>query len=498
MPDYPANLSTISLLLICILAAMLVASLFWFAAKVRREGFQLGAASKDTEIAQLRQQLVDVARNEEVAARVASEQAQVLLQLRESLLHAHGEQARLSGKLESLDQIEAQLHASQELTEHLRQRILTSETKLAETQARSSEQQRSFIEQKSQLEAAENRLRESFNALAGQIFEERSRQFGEQSREQLSHLLNPLKEQIKTFEERIGQTWSSDQRERGMLAQELQSLKILNQQMTTEAVNLTRALKGDTRVQGGWGEMLLERVLEASGLMRGRDYDLQVHHADGEGGRARPDAIIHLPENKDVVLDAKVSLTAFAAFVESNEIESRKLLLNEHLASLRRHIDGLSRRDYASLPDIKTIDFVLMFVPIEAAFIDAVRADDTLYRYAQDRNIIIVGPSTLLATLRTIAYLWKLETRTRNADEIAKLAGGLYDQFVILEQEFTSVGTHIKRALDLHETASRRISTGNGNLMRRVEKLRKLGADAKKQLPLEKFDEDNSNLDEIE
>jgi DNA recombination protein RmuC len=395
--------------------------------------------------------------------------------------------------------LRARLRASQSATDDLRQRLDTSEAvlgserqarngadaRVAELQARLQEQQQSATEKLSLLKETETRMRDAFQTLSQQILDTKAKDFGEQSEKQLGVLLDPLKVQLKEFRDTVTQTNAG-----------IHTLKELNQRITTEAANLTRALKGDTQKQGAWGELVLERILETSGLTAGRDFELQTVLADDDGGRPRPDAIIRLPDSKDLVLDAKVSLTAYTRLVDAEDDATREQALKEHIASLRRHVDGLSKRNYSDLPGLRTLDFVLLFVPVEAAFIDAVRADDGLYRYALDKNIVIVGPSTLLATLRTVAHLWKLEDRNINAAEIARQAGALYDSFAMLEQEFSAVGEQIEKALRTHESAARRIGTGRGNLLGRVEKLRKLGADAKKQLPREKLpgsDPDSDN-----
>jgi DNA recombination protein RmuC len=360
-----------------------------------------------------------------------------------------------------------------------------AENKVSELETRLELERSHHGEKLLGIQNAEARLLETFQNTATKILDERAEKFSEQSQKQVSGLLDPLKEQLKHFRETVDNT-----------NKEIYSLKQLNQQITLDTANLTRALKGDSRTQGAWGELVLERILEASGLSAGRDFDVQEVLKDEEGGRPRPDVIIRLPENKDLVLDAKVSLTAYERFINADNDDARSSALNEHTTSVKRHIDGLSKRDYSGIPGLRTLDFVLLFVPVEAAFIDAVRADDQLYRYALEKNIVIVGPSTLLATLRTVAHIWKLEDRSRNADKIAKEAGGLYDQFVMLEQEFGNVGEQLEKALRSHESAVKRIGTGKGNLLGRVEKLRKLGANSKKQLPSEKLldaEEDDSD-----
>lgn len=375
---------------------------------------------------------------------------------------------------------ESQLDAAKSALAH-------AESQAAELAARMDEQQRGHGEKLQSLQDAETRLRETFRNLATQILDERALKLTEQSQQQIGGLIDPLKLQLKEFREAITQTYVSEQQERAVLAHEIQTLKQLNQQISEDALNLTRALKGDSRTQGAWGEMVLERVLEASGLSEGREFELQIVFADEDGNRPRPDVIVHLPDNKDLVIDAKVSLTAYDRLVAANDSGEREAALRDHAISFRRHIDGLSKRDYASLSGLRTLDFVLLFVPIEPAFIEAIRADDGLYTYALSKNIALVSPSTLLATLRTVAHLWRLEDRNLNAAEIARQAGALFDSFVMLEQELTGVGDALDRAVRTHEAAIKRIGSGKGNLLGRVERLRKLGADTKKQLPLGKL-----------
>lgn len=360
-----------------------------------------------------------------------------------------------------------------------------AERRVAETAARQQEQAHAHEDKLATLQQAETRMREAFQNLARQILDEKAQTFGEQSRQQIGGLLDPLKEQLK------------DLRDAALAQnQQIQSLREHTRQIGQDAINLTRALKGDSRTQGAWGELVLERVLEMSGLGEGREYDLQTVFQDEDGGRPRPDVIVHLPDDKDLVIDAKVSLTAYERAVAAPDDAERAGALREHGASLRRHIDGLSRRDYSGLKHLRTLDFVLMFVPVEAAFIEAIRSDDGLYGYALAKNIALVSPSTLLATLRTVSHLWKLEDRNLNAQEIARQAGALHDGFVMMEQELTTVGEQIEKALRTHEGAVKRIGTGKGNLIRRIENLRKLGADARKRLPAQKLEAAAADEDE--
>jgi len=328
------------------------------------------------------------------------------------------------------------------------------------------------------------RLRESFQSLAQQILEERAQRLGEQSQQQIGGLIEPLREQLKEFRESFTATHAAEQRERGVLTAEIQSLKQLNERMSVDAINLTRALKGDSQAQGAWGELVLERVLQASGLQAGREYETQTHFTDDDGGRARPDVVVHLPDDKDLVIDAKVSLVAYERSVSAVDEAGRESALREHMASLRRHVDQLGGRNYSELPGLRTLDFVLMFVPVEAAFVEAIRRDETLYLYALERNVALVSPSTLLATLRTVAHLWKIERRNVNATEIAQKAGRLYDYFVALVGEIEAIGVQLEKAQKAQASAMRRITEGGkGSVVLQVQHLADLGAQALKKLP---------------
>ncbi|MDX2298969.1 MAG: DNA recombination protein RmuC [Xanthomonadaceae bacterium] len=358
------------------------------------------------------------------------------------------------------------------------------DARVSELSARLEEQQRAHARQLESLQQAEVRLGETFQNLANRVLEDRARQFGEHSEKQIGSLLDPLKLQIKEFRDVINHTHAAEQRERGVLSQQIEGLKQLNERISLDAINLTRALKGDSQAQGAWGEMVLERVLEASGLQAGREYLTQESFADGDGGRARPDVIVRLPDDKDLVIDAKVSLLAYERMVASIEPESRAAALREHVLSIKRHIDGLSGRAYTEVPGIRTLDFVLMFVPVEAAFIEAVRAEDGLYAYALGRNIALVSPSTLLATLRTVAHLWKVERRNINAIEIARRAGLLHDNFALLVDELEAIGTQLERASKAHSSALRRITEGGkGSIVLQIHALADMGAQARKALP---------------
>ena len=367
----------------------------------------------------------------------------------------------------------------------LQQRLEDLTARHSALEATAREQVQAAAEKLALLDQAEQRLRDSFQNLANTILDDKAERLREQSALQLGGLLDPLKSQLKDFRDTVSQTHAADQRERGMLAQEIQSLKQLNQRISEDAINLTRALKGDSRAQGAWGELVLERVLEASGLTAGRDYETQVTFRNDDGSRPRPDVIVRLPDNKDIVIDAKVSLKAYERSVASGEEPLRAAALNEHVASVRRHIDELSARNYDDIEKLRTLDFVLLFVPVEAAFIEAVRADVNLYGYALSKNISLVSPSTLLATLRTVAHLWRVEQRNINANEIARRAAQLHDNFALLVNELGSVGVALDKAQRAHASALRRLREGGkGSVLLQVQSLAEMGAPVKKSLQM--------------
>jgi DNA recombination protein RmuC len=333
----------------------------------------------------------------------------------------------------------------------------------------SFEREKKDAEALQRVQDAEIRLRENFENLANRIFDEKATVFKSQSKEHFDALLNPLKIQIGEFKSSVDRTNEG-----------IHTLKALNARMADEATNLTRALKGDNKAQGGWGEQVLGRILEASGLTEGRDYQSQFSYVDENRSRKQPDCVIFLPENKAIVVDSKVSLTAYERYVNAEDEASRKLAINEHVRSLKAHVDGLSAKSYETLPGKRNLDFVLIFIPVEPAFIDALRQDDSLYTYALERNIVLAAPSTLLATCRTIAHLQKLDQRSANAMKIAEQAGKLYDQFVAFSSDMNKVSKALLAANEAQESAIKRLSTGKGNLVRQTEQIKALGAKTNK------------------
>ncbi|WP_194289366.1 DNA recombination protein RmuC [Pseudomonas helleri] len=346
------------------------------------------------------------------------------------------------------------------------------------------EQQDSHQQRLSDLQGSRDELRAQFSELAGKIFDEREQRFAQTSNERLGQLLDPLKERIQSFEKRVEESYQQEARERFSLGKELERLQQLNLRLSDEATNLTRALKGQ-KTQGNWGELILERVLEHAGLEKGREYQTQVSLKGPDGERFQPDVLILLPGDKQVVVDSKVSLTAYQQFVGADDDVIGQAALKQHVLSLRNHVKGLAGKDYKRLEGLHSLDFVLLFVPIEAAFSAALQAEPNLFQEAFDRNIVIVSPTTLLATLRVIDSLWKQERQSQNAREIAERAGWLYDKFVLFIQDLDEVGNRLQQLDKAYAAARNKLTDGRGNLVSRSEQLKLLGARASKSLPPE-------------
>jgi DNA recombination protein RmuC len=480
-----SNNELLTLLLAGAVGALLagIAAIVWANARARAAQ-RAGHAAREPEfVALTHERDAAISRAEDLRSRLGNSE-QELASLRQRGDELSDRCAALSAQAERMAAVERQLTVSGDELRALRGLRDGAENRAADLAARLEEQQRAADARLRDLESARERMKIEFQALAAEILEDKAKRFTAHNSEQIGGLLTPLREQLNQFRDTVTQTHATEQRERGMLFNEIQSLKQLNQQITTEASNLTRALKGDSRSQGAWGEMVLERVLEASGLQSGREYKVQTSFLDEEGGRPRPDVVVHLPDEKDLVIDAKMSLVAYERFASADDDGVRALALREHVISLKRHIDGLSARNYADLPGLRTLDFVLLFVPVEPAFIEALRADDGLYTYALSRNISLVSPSTLLATLRTVAHLWRLERRNINATEIAKRAAQLHDNFVLLVGELENIGAQLDRARSAHQSATRRLTEGGkGSVVLQVQSLADMGAPVKKTLP---------------
>ncbi|MDO8550043.1 MAG: DNA recombination protein RmuC [Ignavibacteria bacterium] len=351
-----------------------------------------------------------------------------------------------------------------------------------------------LTEQKEEIEQLQKRFSVEFENLANKIFEEKTTKFSEQSKISLQNIIQPLREEISKFEKKVEETSKENIRGNASLREQLQMLKDVNLQITQEAKNLTQALKGGTKTQGSWGEFILESILEKSGLVKGREYRIQEVIYSEEGRRFQPDVIVSLPENKSIIIDSKVSLVAYEKFISAEDDLQRQVSIKEHITSIRNHLRNLSSKNYQSLYQLKSLDFVLMFMPVEPAFALAVQNEPNLFNDAFDRNIVIVSPSTLLATLRTVASIWRQENQNRNALEIARQSGALYDKFQGLITDLIDLGKRMASMQKGYEEAMKKLYTGRGNLLSSVERIKRLGANTTRSLPQQLLD----SADDIE
>jgi DNA recombination protein RmuC len=379
--------------------------------------------------------------------------------------HWRNECELLNNELRSLREINTSLEADlREVT-----------TRLESTQLHAEDKIRQMIN-------SEQRLSEQFENLANRIFEQSNRRVDEQNRQSLGSLLTPLREQLDGFRRQVQDSFGQEARERHTLAHEIRNLQQLNAQMAQEAVNLTRALKGDNKTQGNWGEVVLTRVLEASGLRHGYEYETQVSIETDARARMQPDVIVRLPQGKDVVIDAKMTLVAYERYFNAEEDYTRETALQEHLASVRSHIRLLGRKDYQQLPGLRSLDYVLMFIPVEPAFLLALDRQPELINEALKNNIMLVSPTTLLVALRTIANLWRYEHQSRNAQQIADRASRLYDKMRLFVDDMSSIGQGLDKAQDNYRQAMKKLTSGRGNLLAQAEAFRGLGVEVKREI----------------
>ncbi len=410
-------------------------------------------------VAELQQQLTEMAAQNRVLETQADHKAELLLKAEQGI----------STK-------EAALYAAQQQQSELGAQMASLRTEL--------DQQRDAAADKIKtLEETRQQLSREFELLANRIFDEKTERFNKNSKTTLDTALSPLKEQLKDFKQKVEDVYDKDSKERVSLSAELGQLKQLNQQMSADALNLTNALKGDNKAQGNWGEVILERVLEESGLHKGREYETQVSLKAEEGRSQQPDVIIRLPENKDLIIDSKVSLLHYERYCNTEDDADREQALKEHISSVRGHIKGLSIKNYEGLEGLRTLDFVLIFIPIESAFMAAFEHDQAMFRDAYEKNIIVVGPTTLLATLRTIQSIWRYERQNKNAEEIARQAGAMHDKFVGFINDLNKISEHLSKANLAHDNAMGKLVSGKGNLVGSTQRLEKLGAKVKKSLP---------------
>ena len=404
-----------------------------------------------------------------------SSNAEELAQLKvDNATLAEGER-RLS---EERDILKADLKEAQDKLSETEQNLASSRTHFKDQEVRQAEQKKEF-------EDLNKRFNTEFENLANKILEEKSKKFTDQNKENIELILTPLRERIKDFEKKVDEKYDTEQKERASLKGEIKTLHELNKQISQEAHNLTTALKGDSKKQGNWGELILERVLENSGLIKGQEYTTQEMTYNEEGDRLFPDVVIQLPDNKQIIIDSKVSLVAYERFVNADEDDERDKWIKAHVASVKAHIKGLSEKNYHTSKGMNSPEFVLMFMPIESSFSASIRADDELFNFAWDKRIVIVSPSTLLATLRTVSSIWKQDRQTQNAIEIARKSGDMYNKFVGFVEDMQKIGSRLNSTQTAYNDGMKKLSEGTGNLVKRAEELRKMGAKANKQLPSE-------------
>lgn len=388
------------------------------------------------------------------------------VRVRERCAAKESEAAALQGRL---DQLQANNDSLLSDNQKFREDI-------ARLQTAADLERKQFDEKLSLLNESREQLSVAFKNIANEIFEDKSQKFVEKNKDSLAAILNPLQDKITQFEKRVEETYDKESKERFSLAKEIKNLQELNYKISEDAVNLTNALKGDNKTQGSWGEFILESVLEKSGLVRGREYEVQVSLKSKDGVKYQPDVIVHLPESRDVIIDSKVSLKAWDAFCCSDDSPEKEQLLKQHIQSIRQHVKSLSAKDYQNLAGINSMDYVFLFMPIEAAYFTAIQNDPELSQHAFERNIIFVGPTTLLTTLKTVQNLWRLAQQNQNANEIAERAGALYDKFVAFVEDLDEVGVKIDASKKSFQRAHNKLRSGRGNLIKRVETLKQLGA----------------------
>lgn len=387
---------------------------------------------------------------------------------------------RLSAKESELDNLSQALERIQLENQLLNEEVQSRREVNAKLSTSLELERKQFEDKMALLNESKEQLTVAFKNIANEIFEDKSKKFTANNKESLATVLNPLQSKIQQFEKRVEETYDKESKERFSLANEIKNLQELNSKISEDAVNLTNALKGDNKTQGSWGEFVLESVLEKSGLVKGREYEVQVSLKDEEGSKSQPDVVVHLPESRDIIIDSKVSLKAWDAFCSVEDEDTRPDLLKQHIQSVRQHVKSLSGKDYQKLSGINSLDYVFLFMPIEAAYSVAIQNDQELTHYAFEKNIIFVGPTTLLTTLKTVQNLWRLAQQNKNANEIAERAGALYDKFVNFVEDLEEIGQKIDGSKKSFDKAHNKLFSGRGNLIKRVESLKELGAKTSK------------------
>ncbi len=500
-----------------LLAAVLVTAVLVYVVMQRRcRRFEEQSRAQSEETEELREQLrqrdhalaMQEQQAEQANARLGQLEAELERQ-RQSVEHwrqqaTQGEHrlASVQSQNESRQQRIAEL--DQERSEQARkadrlgQELHEARVQLREYQVTLEEERRATDEKLALLERNRDALKQEFENLANKIFEQKSERFSQQTRTSLDTLLNPFRDQLQDFRKRVEDVYTTETKDRQALRSEIQSLQALNQQITEEAANLTRALKGDKKIQGNWGEVILERVLERSGLRKGIEYETQGSYRDGEGQLLRPDVIVHLPDSRNLVVDSKVSLLAYQQWVVAEEDAEREAALKAHVEAVRQHIRTLSEKDYSQLHGLHSPDFVFLFMPIEPAFVAAFQHDENLFAEAFERKIIVVTPTTLLATLRTIENIWRYERQSQNARRIAERAGAVYDKLRVFVEAMERMGSQLQTVQGTYDNAMNTLTRGRGNLISQANRFVELGVRVKKELPKAVMDQAEVDVEDAE
>ncbi len=391
--------------------------------------------------------------------------------------------ARLEERTEQISKLEAQLQEREQALQRLQQQLTDLKSDNAQLTSSIEGEQRHHKQQLEDLEQARKKMVGEFENIANRVIDEKGKRFDENNRKGMDEILKPVREQLKEFRTRVDEIHHSDVKERASLKEHLNQLQQLNQEMNREAKNLTRALKGDNKAQGNWGELILERVLEQSGLRKGVEYETQGSYRDSENKLLRPDVIVHLPEGKDIIVDSKVSLVDYSRYVDAEDEAQQSAALADLVKSVRNHISDLSSKDYTDLKGVRSLDFVLMFMPIETAFVAAFQSDEKLFSDAFEKKIIVVTPTTLLATLRTIENIWRYERQNQNAIKIADKASAVYDNLRGFVEDFEKIGTQLTTVQGSYDAAMNKLASGRGNLIKQAGDFVELGVKVKKELP---------------
>ena len=473
-------------------------ALFMWAHRKARQAYQSGQTSRDAEVAMLSTQVQSATDSIDAITADLVEAREVICQLQEDRDNARHDVTRLAEKVTQIPALQGELSTQRQKSEDLREQLEGTRraAKIYETELENERKQ--SAEKLKLLTDAKDELSNQFKALAGEILDQKSQKFTEQNQANIQHLLKPLREQLTNFDKRVVDARAADAKEREQVRLDLQRIHELGAELNTNATELTRALKSDVKAQGTWGELILESILEKSGLEKGREYEVQESVKTEDGKRIRPDVLLKLPENKVIVVDSKVSLTAFERAANATSDEERIVAVTDHANSLKAHITNLGKKNYEQLIAHRTLDFVLIFVSNESALTLALNEAPELFDLAMERNIGLVSPNLLLITLRTIENLWRTEKQNQNALEIAKQAGALYDKFVGFVDSIEDVGNRLDQAKNAYDTAHKRLTSGTGNLVTRSEKLKRLGANTNKTLPASLISAASENPTELE